>query len=580
MIDRANHVPFFDRSFFTGTNKFTKIGYGGLGGKATGLLTAQNLLASEFPSERFPTFNINIPTLTVLTTDAFDRFMELNLLDDLISTAKSDDEIARAFQKAQLPPEFLGDLRSLTQQVKVPLAIRSSSLMEDALHEPFAGVYATKMIPNNQPSADVRFQKLTEAIKFVYASTFFRRAQNYLKAIDQNSKKEKMAVIIQEIVGSRFNDRFYPVISGVARSYNFYRSGKAKPEDGVVSLALGLGKTIVDGGVVWTYSPEYPTTASPFTIQEFLKQTQTKFWAVNIGKSPEYDPIAETEYLVHASLSDADYDNTLRYIASTYDSTSDRIVQGVGRSGPRIINFAPILVGTQFPLNELIRTLLKACQTVSGAPVEIEFAVQFQTRHEDSPPAFGFLQVRPMVVSQESIQIESSELTGSNVLLVSGNVMGNGIRNDIANIVYVRPDRFDVMKTRVIAEELAEINKDLVSQKRPYLLIGFGRWGSSEPTLGIPVDWSDITGARAIVESALPTFMVEASQGSHFFHNISSFQVYYFSLLRSEQNNLDWTWLNEQTAKTETNFVRHVELKSPLCIKVDGRTGKGVILKS
>jgi len=578
-FDLRSQVPLFDRSFLTGKHKFTQIGTGELGGKARGLLIAKNLLAAELNPEQFPAFDVNIPTLTVLTTDAFDRFMELNHFDEMISASKSDGEIARAFQNGQLPPEILGDLRTLTQQVKVPLAIRSSSLMEDALHQPFAGVYGTKMIPNNQPSADIRFQKLTEAIKFVYASTFFKRAQNYLKALDQNSVTEKMAVIIQEIVGSRFNDRFYPVISGVARSYNFYRSGKAKPEDGVVNLALGLGKTIVDGGVVWTYSPAYPAAMPPFTIQNLLKQTQTKFWAVNMGKPPAYDPIAETEYLIHASLSDADYDNTLRYIASTYDSTSDRIVSGVGRTGPRVINFAPILVENQLRLNDLIRSLLKASETVVNAPVEIEFAVRFHTLSADIRPTFGFLQVRPMVVPRESVEIQPSELIGSNVLLVNENVLGNGERNDIADIVYVRPDCFDIMKTKVIAQELAGINQDLVSGKRPYLLIGFGRWGSSEPSLGIPVDWSDISGAKAIVEAALPSLMVEPSQGSHFFHNISSFQVYYFSLLRSEENSLDWIWLYEQSAKAETSFVRHVELKSPLRIKVDGRTGKGVILK-
>ncbi len=576
--DQANQVPQFDRSFLSGKHKFTQIGTGELGGKARGLLIAKNLLAAEFNPEQFPEFDVNIPTLTVLTTDAFDRFMELNHLDAMISDSKSDGEIARAFQNGQLPPEFLGDLRALTQQVKVPLAIRSSSLMEDALHQPFAGVYGTKMIPNNQPSADIRFQKLTEAIKFVYASTFFKRAQNYLKALDQNSVTEKMAVIIQEIVGSRFNDRFYPVISGVVRSYNFYRSGKAKPEDGVVNLALGLGKTIVDGGVVWTYSPAYPAAMPPFTVQNLLKQTQTKFWAVNMGKPSAYDPIVETEYLVHASLSDADYDNSLRYIASTYDSTSDRIVPGVGRAEPRVINFAPLLVENQLRLNDLIRSLLKAAEAVVNAPVEIEFAVRFHTLSADRP-TFGFLQVRPMVVSRESIEIQPAELIGSNVLLLCDKVLGNGVRNDIADIVYVRPDRFDTIQTKVIAEELAGINQDLLSCKRPYLLIGFGRWGSSEPSLGIPVDWSAISGAKAIVEAALPSLMVEPSQGSHFFHNISSFEVYYFSLLSSEENKLDWIWLYEQSAKTETRFVRHIELKSPLRIKVDGRTGKGVILK-
>ncbi|HSE40448.1 MAG TPA: hypothetical protein VLH08_06740, partial [Acidobacteriota bacterium] len=245
-----------------------------------------------------------------------------------------------------------------------------------------------------------------------------------------------------------------------------------------------------------------------------------------------------------------------------------------------VINFAPILVENQLPLNELIRSLLKACETVADVSVEIEFAVRFDSLSKDTRPTFGFLQVRPMVVSRESVEIQPAELIGSNVLLVSQNVMGNGVRNDIADIVYVLPDRFETMKTKIIAEELAGINQDLLSQKRPYLLIGFGRWGSSEPTLGIPVDWSDISGVKAIVEAALPSFMFEASQGSHFFHNISSFEVYYFSLLRSEQNNLDWSWLNEQFPKTETSFVRHVQLKSPLRIKVDGRTGKGVILKS
>jgi hypothetical protein len=572
-------VPHFERSFLSGEHKFTQIGSGELGGKAKGLLLVKDLLAAEFNSGHFAAFEVNIPTLTVLATDAFDRFIELNHFDGFISQTKSDDEIARAFQSAQLPPEILGDLRSLTQEVKIPLAIRSSSLMEDALRQPFAGVYATKMIPNNQPSADIRFQKLTEAIKFVYASTFFKRAQNYLKGIDQNSTKEKMAVIIQEIVGSRFNDRFYPVISGVARSYNFYRSGKARPEDGVISLALGLGKTIVDGGIVWAYSPAYPTAVPPVTIQELLKQTQTKFWAVNMGKPPAYDPIAETEYLIHSPLGDADYDNTLRYVASTYDATSDRIVPGVGRAGTRVMNFAPILVENQLPLNELIRSLLKACETETGLPVEIEFAVRLGTPSSDGRTPFGFLQARPMLVSRENVEINAAELIGSNVLLMSEKVMGNGIRDDIADIVYVRPDRFDPMKTRLIAEELAGINQGLISQKRPYLLIGFGRWGSSEPSLGIPVEWSDISGVRAMVEVPMPSLTVEPSQGSHFFHNISSFQVYYFSISRSEPNNLDWNWLNEQPAKTETNFVRHVELKSPLHIKVDGRTGKGVILK-
>ncbi len=368
--------------------------------------------------------------------------MARNELYDLAFDDMPDERMAHAFQRAALPAEILGDLRALISGVHSPLAMRSSSLLEDALHEPFAGVYATKMIPNNQHSPDVRFQKLVEAIKFIYASTYFGSAKDYLQATGREVGIEKMAVIIQEVVGRRHDERFYPHLSGVARSYNFYASGYAKPEDGVVHLALGLGKTIVDGGMSWMYSPARPKVNPPVgSPAELLKLTQTTFWAVNMGKPPAYDPVHETEYLVKAGLGEAERDGVLRYLASTFDPHSGRITPGVGQTGPRLLTFAPLLVWEEAPLNRLLKQLLVLSEQAYDAPVEIEFAMnldeQKRSRHR-----FGFLQARPMVVSSEQVEIDPADMTGEDVLLASASVLGNGVNDSIRDIVYVRPERF------------------------------------------------------------------------------------------------------------------------------------------
>ena len=316
-------LPSFDRHFWDGTFQFTRIGTGALGGKASGLAFAKDLLAETIGASAFSEVEVNVPTMAVIATDCFDEFIARNRLGELRVEDLPDDRIGHAFQQADLPVELLGDLRALTTQVKTPLAVRSSSLLEDALDRPFAGVYGTKMIPNNQFDPDTRFRRLTEAIKFVYASTYFREARDYIKTTGHDPKEEKMAVILQEVVGRRHGDRFYPDVSGVARSYNFYPTGPALPEEGVASLALGLGKTIVDGGVAWTFSPAYPKKPPPFgSVQEMLRGTQTEFWAVNMGKPPAYDPVNETEYLVTAGLKEAEADDVLRCLASTFDPRS------------------------------------------------------------------------------------------------------------------------------------------------------------------------------------------------------------------------------------------------------------------
>lgn len=568
----------FNRQFFNSEEKFTYIGSGELGGKAHGLASMRGVLQSKLGDSESHGISVAIPTLTVITTEYFDLFMKQNDLFEIAYSGKRDDLIAHEFQRATLPAQLVGDLRELIHHVHSPLAVRSSSMLEDAVFEPFANVYATKMIPNNQADTDSRFGKLVEAVKFIYASTFFKAASNYMKATRHSTIDEKMAVIIQEVVGTRFGVRFYPHISGVVRSYNFYPTGHATPEDGVVDLALGLGRIIVDEGISWSYSPAYPQTGPPFnSIGDLLKNSQTQFWAVNMSGPAQYDPIKETEYMQKYDLADGEYDGSLIHLASTYEPESDRITIGTGIKGPRVIDFGPILRAGVMPLNDLLSTLLKMCEDMLGTMVEIEFAVRLAREH-CCPADFGFLQVRPMVVSNARVEVSDGEMSGEGLLLASEQVLGNGVVETVRDVVYLDPDRFDIMKTWKIASELEKCNGILVDEGKPYLLIGFGRWGTSDPLGGVPVDFGQISGAKVIVEASLPNRNFMLSQGSHFFHNVTSFKILYFSVPYQGDNRIDWDWLGKQAVVRETEYIRHIELKSPLFIKVDGRRGRGVIL--
>jgi hypothetical protein len=567
----------FDRKLIDSTGIFTYIGHGSVGGKAQGLAFIKDSLVSCINPATFPGVTVNIPTLTVLATDIFDRFMKQNKLYDIALSDARDDEIALAFQKTDLPPEIVGDLRAISNRMHTPLAIRSSSLFEDAMHEPFAGVYGTKMIPNNQYDADTRFKIMIEAIKFVYASTFFKEAKEYIATTGQKPELEKMAVVIQEVVGKRHGDRFYPEISGVGRSYNFYRTGNARPEDGVVDLAMGLGKTIVDGGKSWNYSPAYPNSMPPYkNISDILKQTQTDFWAVNMGKPPAYDPVHETEYLIRGDLSDAEKDGVLTFLASTYEPANERLVVGTGAYGPRVLSFAPILEFGDIPLNNLVKTILKLCEEIVGHQVEIEFAMTLDREH-GLPARFGLLQVRPMFVSRAQIDLPLEEMEGPNILVASEDVLGNGIMNTIKDVIYLKAGGFTEKESWIISSELEVINHQLVAEGRPYLLIVFGRLGTTDPPFGIPVQWWQISGAKVIVESTLPDMKVELSQGSHFFHNVISSQVGYYSIPHSSKYKIKWQWFDCQAQVTDSKFVRHVKLDQPLTVKIDGTNGRGVI---
>jgi len=572
---RRTSIINFNRDFLDPDTPLSCIGQGPIGGKAEGLVFIRDMLSSELNSGVFSGIAVDIPSLAILCTDVFDTYMSRNKLQPIALSNLPDDRIAHAFQKADLPFEVLGDLRALVEQVHSPLAIRSSSVLEDARREPFAGIYATKMIPNNQFDPDVRFRQLVEAIKFVYASTYSKAARDYRKMIGHRDEDEKMAVIIQEVIGKRYHGHFYPELSGVARSYNYYPFRPAKPEDGVVNLALGLGKTIVDGGISWVYSPAYPAVEPPFgSVERMLEETQTEFWTINMGEPPAYDPIKETEYLLHENITSAEADGSLRFLVSTYNSMSGRLSIGTGFKGPRVLTFAPILVLQEIPLNELIITLLSICEKALNAPVEIEFAMTF------NPPRFGFLQVRSMVIPVGAVAVAEDDMRGENTLVASETALGNGVIDTIRDIVYVKPEYIDLKNTAYIVPELEYFNNQLLTNNHPYLLIVLGRLGTTDPWLGIPAKWGQVCGAKVIVEATQENIRVELSQGSHFFHNIINLGVHYISVPFASGYAIDWEWLGRQAVVEETQFVRHVRLSTPLIVRVDGRSGRGMILKT
>lgn len=545
-------------------------GRGEVGGKAQGLLAVRHVLAAL--DGIFTDIQINIPMMTILGTSVFDAFIERNDLKQIALSNAPDNRIAHAFQQADMPFEVLGELHQLAIQWTMPLAIRSSGLLEDTTRQPFAGVYLTKMILNNSNHDDTRFQKLLEAIKFVWASTYFKIAKDYCKATGLDIQDEKMAVIIQEMVGKRHQDRFYPELSGVARSYNYYPVRPATPQDGVVSLALGLGKTIVDGGKSWTYSPAYPQMPPPYhSPEEILDETQNEFWVVNLGEPPEYNPIKETEYMRLENLAVAERDGVLHHIASTYDPQSGRLSMGAGSPGPRALTFTPLLSLNNPPYNPLISQLLSTLEAAVNGPVEIEFAMTFD------PHRFGLLQVRPMVVPGGDLKISLADLTAPTTIIASESVLGNGILENIEDIVYVMPDRFAMSVTRQIADELERHNQKLLAENRPYLLIVFGRLGTLDPWLGIPVAWGQVCGASVIVEATQENARVELSQGSHYFHNIINLGVKYFSMPFSSPYRINWDWLEQQQIIEQAAYTRRIRLSKAIHVRVDGRSGRGVI---
>lgn len=568
-------VSDFDPLTFDPENSFARVGEGSLGGKARALAFVRHLLRDYSVTDEFPDVQITVPAALVLCTGVFERFIEENDLRDLAMTAVDDQSIEERFLRARFPEDIAAQLATYLALIDHPLAVRSSSLLEDSQYQPLAGVYQTFMLPNNHPDMDLRLDRLLSAVKRVFASTFLTFAKNYFKVTPYRLEEEKMAVIIQKLVGMRHGERFYPDFAGVARSYNFYPVAPLAAEDGIVTVALGLGRTVVDGGRALSFCPKYPKNLLHFsTVDDMLANSQRDF--VSLEMEGEGDRVTEQ----HHALELAEEDGTLGAVASTYSAENDAVYDGIARTGVRLVSFAPILKHNLFPLPPVLTRLMEIARWGMATEVEIEFAVDLSSPKKGRPKDFAFLQLRPLAMSRETEELAVDEEDPVRALCFSTSVLGNGRISSIRDIVAVDYERFDRAKSREIAAEVARLNADLSGAGIPYILIGLGRWGSADPWLGIPVTWEQISGARVIVECGLKDMKVTPSQGSHFFQNLTSFRVAYFTVNPAAGDGfLDWDWLAAQPAAQEGPFVRRLNFDEPLLVKIDGRQQRGVILK-
>ncbi len=556
---------------------FTRIGSGSIGGKARGLAFINALIRQYNLRRSFDNVVIAVPRSAALGTDVFDAYLDLNHLRNLVTLGLTDEAVANYFVEAKLPEAVQSDLRAFLRQVQYPLAVRSSSLLEDSHDRPFAGVYATHMLPNNHSDFEVRLAQLCCAVKLVYASAFFQSARRYLEATGRHAEEEKMGVILQEIVGSEHEGRFYPTFSGVVRSYNFYPTGPLQPEDGVASVALGLGKTVVEGGQTLLFSPTMPHVLPQFpTVPDMLANSQRDFYALDISHPDVFPTLDAEANILKFGLDTAEADGTLASIGSVYSQENDAVYDGVFRDGPRLVTFAHVLKSGLFPLAGILKELLEIGQDGMACPIEIEFAVDVDTK----PMEFGFLQIRPIIAHEEFEDVSIKGVDPELTVCYSPRALGNGQMQGIRDVVYVKPDKFDSGETRKIASQIAKINDRLNRSERRCVLIGPGRWGSADRWLGIPVTWDQISAAQIIIETTLKDFVVTLSQGTHFFQNLTSLGVGYFNVDPTiKEGFIDWEWLAQQEPCDETKFVRCVRLPEPLDIRIDGRTRQGRILK-
>jgi len=578
-------VAVFEKDRFDEYSNFARIGEDSLGGKGRGLAFMGQMIKQKTDKieEKFRNARIRIPKTVVLATDIFDRFMEYNDLYDIALQDLPDEEILRHFLEAALPEELNDDLMAFFDVVKAPIAIRSSSLLEDSHYQPFAGIYSTYMIPKLDNSHEM-LKKVVRAIKGVYASVFYRDSKAYMTATHNLIDQEKMAIVLQEVVGQAYDNRFYPTISGVARSLNFYPIGNEKPEDGIANVALGLGKYTVDGGITLRFSPRHPHSILQTSTLDFaLRETQTQFYALNL-ESLSFDRFSTDDAynLLKLSVKEADKDGTLQYLSSTYDAADQCLVDGY-YPGPsrKVITFSGVLQHDIFPLAEILDYVLRESQTEIGRPVEIEFAVNLEKKEDKTVEGvFCLLQIRPIVDSKEMIEEDLSRIPETDTLLYAKHALGHGITGDVQDVIYVKTNTFNASNNSNIVSELHRINQQMVKEDRTYVLVAPGRWGSSDPWLGIPVKWAQISNARVIVELGLENYRIDPSQGTHFFHNLTSFGVGYFTINPYLSDGFfDEAFLNAQSAVEETEYLRHVRFSQPITIKIDGKKNRGVVMK-
>ena len=569
----------FDASALSEVDQIIRLAEGSLGGKGRGLAFLNALLVTMEFEEKFPEVNIALPSTSIIGTSEYDAFIERNKIGEWI-ISKSDPEIQEIFMKGTLSKELIQKIEVIVQEITYPLAVRSSGLLEDSQSQPFAGIYKTFLLPNNNPDRQVRFQQLCDAIKLVFSSVYLEGARSYIESINYKIEEEKMAVIIQEIIGSKYDDCYYPHFSGVGQSHNFYPISYLKSSDGVVSIAVGLGKTVVEGDRNFRFCPKHPKM-DIIPPDEQVKESQDFLFAVAMDKSSFNLLDGEDVTLVKMRINQVEKHGTLLHTTSTWDYENNRLVNGAIKKGSKIVTFADILKYNYFPLAKIMEEILDIGEKAIGMPVEIEFAVDLaKDEKRKIYPTFYVLQIRPLTINTENITIDTENLSRNDLVLCTEKGMGNGIIDSVYDIIFVDIEKWDRTKTEKMHEEISELNKRMRAEGRNYILIGPGRWGSRDRFLGIPVKWMDINMAKIIVETGMKNFSVDSSQGTHFFHNLISMDVGYFSIPHhSEVDFVDWDWLKLQNLIEKTDHFLHIQVDHPLVIKMDGYKGLAVIYK-
>ena len=569
-------VAVFQRDRFDRYSNFARIGDGSLGGKGRGLAFIDNMVKRHAEFDEFENVQVVIPKTVVLCTDIFDEFMDTNNLYQLALSDASDDEILRHFLRAKLPDRLVEDFFAFFDVVKSPIAIRSSSLLEDSHYQPFAGIYSTYMIPYLSDKYEM-LRMLSDAIKGVYASVYYKDSKAYMQATSNVIDQEKMAVILQEVVGTQYGDRYYPSISGVARSVNYYPINDEQAEEGTVSLALGLGKYIVDGGLTLRVCPYHPDKVLQTSEMEMaLRETQTRFYALDLKNLGQNFSLDDGFNLLKLPVKEAEADGSLNYIASTYDPYDMVIRDGIYPGGRKVITFANILQHDVFPLPRILQLVQKYGQGEMRRPVEIEFAVNFNAKEKNG--TFYLLQIRPMVDMKADLAEDLDLIPSEQILLRSENALGQGVMDDIQDVIYVKTDGYSASNNQLIAYDIEKLNRRFLDEGKHYVLVGPGRWGSSDTWLGIPVKWPNISAARVIVEAGLTNYRVDPSQGTHFFQNLTSFGVGYFTINAYINDGIyNQELLNSMPAVEETKFLRLVHFDKPLTVKMNGKKKVGVV---
>ncbi len=559
---------------------FTRLGDGQLGGKARGIAFIDSFINKYKLMPAWSNVIVTIPRTVVLTTDLYDEFIEDNNLYEFAISDTTDEKVIERFSRAAVPLRTKEYVKEICEAIKSPLAVRSSSLLEDSHYQPFAGVYSTFMIPNNHHDKNVRCYQLEQAIKSVYASVFFKESKAYIAATANVIDQEKMGIVIQEISGGKYENRFYPAISGVARSVNFYPIEPEKYEDGIVNIAFGLGKIIVDGGCSMRFCPKYPKKILQLTTSDLpSNNSQNEFYALDLSPEKFHPSVNEAVNLLKLNIKHAENDRSFKLVASTFDYHDHTIRDGIHEGGKKIITFANILKYNSFPLADILQKLLTIGQQEMNCQVEIEFSASLDSQ-KGQPQTFHVLQIRPIVESEETNQINLEQYSEEKIILSSNQALGNGVIDNVFDIVYVKPEAFNPADTKLIATTIDKLNSRFIEDKKNYILIGPGRWGPNDPWLGIPVKWSQISAARLIIESGLNNYHIDPSQGTHFFQNLTSFKVGYFTINSFIKDGFyDVAFLNKQKELFENKYVRHVQFLHPAVIKIDGRKSKGIVCK-